>query len=152
MAGAPHPAATTPAGREESTMNRRRALAALGTAGAFMAGATLSAAPAQAAVTQYARLVILPAGGGYYDLFISGQSAKANAAYGIRLYGDDEWFDDYLANRVGYLQTGPDGYFGTQWRVPGSLLNEDWGRDEIYVKVGVSGGSTLTSNNVNGYF
>lgn len=128
--------------------------AAVAVAGALLAGATLAAAPADAAVSQYARLAITASveHPGYYNVYIYGQSAKLNAGWGYRMYGDDEWFDDWITGGGGYLRTGLDGYFSTQLLLPGSMLDEDWGRDEVFVRVDVSGGSTLTTNNVNGYF
>lgn len=51
----------------------------------------------------------------------------------IRLWGDDEWFDDLLFTPLGTTFEGRwSGHFEREFTVSGSVLNEDWGADEIY--------------------
>ena len=54
----------------------------------------------------------------------------------MRLWGDDEWFDDLLYTVPGTLfQNRQPVEFQRAFTVSGSVLNEDWGWDEIYVEV-----------------
>jgi hypothetical protein len=74
---------------------------------------------------------------------------------GARIRGDDPWFDDRLFSigGTGIERVLPDGSFTLSKIVPGSQLNEDWGRDEIYALVDVEGLSgTFKSNTVTGHF
>jgi hypothetical protein len=149
-------------------MNIRTMIASLGAAGAVLgaglADGTLdAAAPAAtpATVTQHqitaagttATLYISYAGNGYYNVVVDGHSSAANATVGARVKGDDEWFDDSLFSfGGGYSHTDPWGNFNVATMVHGSKLNEDWGQDEIYAIVEVSGGGSVRTNTIRGYF
>ena len=124
-------------------MKLRRTAAVLGVAGALLGSALAAAPTAGASHANSAQLYISDAGNGYYLVVVDGHSTSANAPVGIRVYGDDEWFDDWLFNVVGYARTGPDGSFNVSRRVHGSVLNEDWGQDEIYA-IADAGGSIRT--------
>lgn len=132
-------------------MKLRSTLTSLAVGATLFAGSTVLAAPAQAAAPR-PTLRIIAAGGGWYDVYVFGQSGKPYATYGVRVYGEDTFFDDFIASRVAYLQTGPDGYFSTQMRLSGDKLDEDWGRDEIFAKVDIAGVGTLRTNTVTGYY
>ena len=132
-------------------MNLRTTLTSVALGAAVFAGSTLLAAPAQAAAPR-PTLRIVNAGGGWYDLYIFGQSGKPNASYGVRVFGEDTFFDDFIASRVGYLRTDYDGYFSMTMRLTGDKLDEDWGRDEIFAKVDISGVGSLRTNTVTGYY
>ena len=155
-------------------MNISRKFASLGTAGvalgasavlgAGLADGTVDAAvPAPAAATHTdheltavastATLYISPAGNGYYNVVVDGHSSAANATVGVRVKGDDEWFDDSLFSfGGGYSHTDPWGNFNVATTVPGSKLNEDWGQDEVYAIVDVSGGGSIHTNTIKRYF
>lgn len=116
------------------------------------------AAPAATAVPPLpivtARLVINYAGNGYYLVVVSGQTSQPNAPMGIRVYGDDTWFDDHLFSiGVGFARTGPDGYFAYSQMVHRSTLNEDWeGTDEIYAIADVQGAGSGRTNTISRSF
>lgn len=94
---------------------------------------------------------------GNYLVVVNGEGfhgAVADAKVGVRIRGDDEWYDDKLFNfdpafpgRVGH-----DGSFGVSESVPGSKLNEDWGQDEVYALVSVQGFGDLRTNTIKGSF
>lgn len=77
-------------------------------------------------------------------------------AVGVR--GSDKWFDDRLFtfpswphNRLdGYTDQGLASYTLTSPSVPGSRLNEDWGDDEIFAAVKVTGFSEVKTNKITG--
>jgi hypothetical protein len=83
----------------------------------------------------------------------------ANATVAVRVRGSDEWFDDRLFtypswphNRLdGYIDQGAS-YSITSGSVPGSSLNEDWGDDEIYALVKVTGFGEVRTNTVTGNY
>ena len=149
-------------------MNIRKTLASLGAAGvvlgAGLADGTLDAAAPSATlatVTEHqitfagttATLYISYAGNGYYNVVVDGRSSAANATVGVRVKGDDEWFDDSLFSfGGGYSHTDPWGNFNVATTAPSSKLNEDWGQDEIYAIVEVSGGGSVRTNTITGYF
>ena len=137
-------------------MNVRRLLAVLAT-GAAVAGsaALLPAEAASAAPAQYARLSITPSVDfpGYYNVVVSGHfnTGVRVSTVGMRLKGDDPWFNDDL----GVSRTGSavDGDFAVSALVWHGTLDEDWeGQDEIFASVSSSTGWRADSNNVNGYF
>jgi hypothetical protein len=102
-------------------------------------------------------LHISPAGNGNYLVVVNGEGffgAKPNATVGVRIRGEDEWFDDSLFPlRLGFPgHVGQDGSFTMSDTVPGSKLNEDWGEDEIYALVNVQGFGEFRSNTVKGHF
>jgi len=73
----------------------------------------------------------------------------------IRLYADD-WFDYNLFDK-NWQSTNADGSFYIEFPLCCSVLDEDWGEDEVYAKVYVwdpsIGASVLfISNNVEGDF
>jgi hypothetical protein len=157
------------ANHEENDMNIRKTLAGLGAAGvvlgAGLADGALDAAAAPAATPTIvgehqiaaagttATLYISYAGYGYYNVVVDGHSSAANATVGVRVKGDDEWFDDSLFSfGGGYSHTDPWGNFNVATMVPGGKLNEDWGQDEIYAIVEVSGGGSVRTNTITGYF
>jgi hypothetical protein len=80
----------------------------------------------------------------------------ATVAVGVR--GSDQWFDDRLFtfpswphNRLnGYTDQGLASYSITSESVRGSKLNEDWGDDEIFAAVKVTGFSEVKTNTVKG--
>jgi hypothetical protein len=128
-------------------MQRRRRLAALGVAAALLGSTVTGAAPAsaQTAPAPWAKLTISSAGNGYHLVVVDGRTA-ANVPVGVRVYGDDEWFDDFLFGIVGYGRSGPDGSFNLSKTVHRSVLNEDWGEDEIYAIADAA--STIRTNTI----
>lgn len=147
-------------------MNRklRTALAAL--IAALSVAVMIDAAPAEAAVgPMSASLSISPAGGGFYQVEISGvvptssySEALAlhyNVYFGrnrveYRLWGDDPSWDNLLVgpHPVSSTDARADGlYFYESFKLRGSWLNEDWGCDEVYAGVRLlnSSGSTIQS-------
>ena len=93
----------------------------------------------------------------HYLVVVNGEGffESVGANVGARIRGDDPWFDDNLFSigGIGFDRILPDGSFTLSQTVSSSQLNEDWGRDEIYALVAVSGLSgTFRSNNVTGYF
>jgi hypothetical protein len=95
---------------------------------------------------------------GSYLVVVNGEGffESHGKTVGARIRGDDEWFDDKLFSigGTGFERVGPDGSFSLSKIVPGSQLNEDWGRDEIYALVDVEGlsGTFKSSNTVTGHF
>ena len=137
-------------------MNVRRFFAVLA-AGAAAAGSgvILSAGAASAAPAQYARLSITPSFDrpGYYNVVVSGHfnTGVRVSTVGMRLKGDDPWFNDDL----GVSRTGSavDGDFALSALVWHGTLDEDWeGQDEVFASVSSSTGWRADTNNVNGYF
>jgi hypothetical protein len=110
------------------------------------------AAPLLPIVT--ARLSITNAGNGYYLVVVSGQASAANVPMGIRVYGDDTWFDDHLFSiGVGFARTGFDGTFSYAQMVHRSTLNEDWeGTDEIYAIADVQNAGSGRTNTISRSF
>jgi hypothetical protein len=92
----------------------------------------------------------------HYLVVVNGEGffGSVGKKVGARIRGDDEWFDDKLFGIGGVFDhVGVDGTFTLSQTVPGSQLNEDWGRDEIYALVDVEGLSgTFKSNKVTGHF
>ena len=99
---------------------------------------------------------------GYVTTSQAEAQALINAGYRIRysLWGEDLSSDDHIMNRDALsIWAAPEGLrfasgFGD---VQSSLLNEDWGRDELYIKVWVEApnGSVCRAaetNRVYGYF
>lgn len=102
-----------------------------------------------------ATLYISYAGNGYYRVTVDGQATVANASVGVRVRGDDTWFDETLFSMggTGYARTDYSGRFNLSQLVYRSVLNEDWeGRDEIYATVSVTGGGSTNTANVYGWF
>lgn len=73
---------------------------------------------------------------------------------GVRIRGEDKWFDDSLFGlRPGFPgHVSQQGTFVMSDTVSGSSLNEDWGQDEVYALVNVQGAGEFKSNVVKGYF
>ena len=92
----------------------------------------------------------------HYLVVVSGEGffGSAGAKVGARIRGDDEWFDDKLFGIVDpFARVDSDGDFTLSQTVPGSTLNEDWGKDEIYALVNIERLSrTFKSNKVTGSF
>lgn len=94
---------------------------------------------------------------GEYLVVVSGEGfyrADPHAKVGVRIKGDDKWFDDTLFTiNLGFPgQILPDGTFIMSTTVSGNSLNEDWGQDEIYALATVDGFGEFKSNVVTGYF
>src|SRR4051794_24330162 len=140
----------------EARMRLRRTLSILAVSGALAgSGLLAAAAPASAAAPQYAKLYITPSFDhpGYYNVVVSGHfnTNVTQSTVGMRLKGDDEWFDDDLGvSRTGQAWYGDFSLAVLVWH---GTLNEDWeGQDEIYASVSSSTGWSTDTNNVNGYF
>ncbi len=96
---------------------------------------------------------------GNYHVVVKGKGylqASRNANVVVRVRGCDQWFDDKLftfpepgESRVG---VDADGTFTIAKSVPGSKLNEDWGDDEIFAIVSVTGFGDVRTNEVKGNF
>src|SRR5262245_57445197 len=89
---------------------------------------------------------------GQYLGVVDGQGfyfTPPNARVGVRIRGDDEWFDDPLFGLDGRVVQG---FFNVSAKVPGSVLNEDWGQDEIYAVAKVDGYGEYRSNTIRGSF
>lgn len=102
-------------------------------------------------------LNISPAGNGNYLVVVNGEGfygGPANAQVGVRVRGEDEWFDDRLFSlSPGFPgHVGHDGSFVMSATVSGSALNEDWGQDEIYALVSVQGFGEFRTNTIKGNF
>lgn len=134
----------------------RLALAALTTAGiAAVAAPNASAATAQLSITPYEWAP------GYWQVSVGGQVAGTypqgfDAV--IRIWGEDEWFDDRLATTT-TTSTPYDKYYGKTLLLSRATLNEDpEGRDEIYAGVRIydrrtgSQAESVESNRFHWYF
>ena len=137
-------------------MNLRRRLTILAMGAALAVPAVVAAAaPASAALPQYARLSITPSWEhpGYYNVVVSGHfnTTAAQTTVGMRLKGDDPWFNDDLGvSRSGQAWYGDFTLSALVWH---STLNEDWeGQDEIFAAVSSSTGWKANTPNVNGYY
>src|SRR3981189_886231 len=94
---------------------------------------------------------------GHYLVVVNGEGFNGSAGKSVaaRIRGDDPWFDDNLFSMGlgGFHHVLFDGTFSLSQIVPGSELNEDWGRDEIYALADVQGLSgSVKSNVVTGNF
>lgn len=104
--------------------------------------AALSLAACSAAATASAetafpgKLTIAPLGNDRYNLVASGNFGSFHPSgvdVSIRLWGDDEWYDDLLYTPPGTIYLGSwVQHFERAFSVGGSVLDEDWGTDEIY--------------------
>jgi hypothetical protein len=137
-------------------MALRRTLTIVAMSAALAASAVIAtAAPASAALPQYARLSITPSWEhpGYYNVVVSGHfnTTAAQTTVGMRLKGDDPWFNDDLGvSRTGQAYYGDFSLFALVWH---GTLNEDWeGQDEIFASVSSSTGWSTSTPNVNGYY
>ena len=133
---------------------KRLALGAMVALSLAAPGIVAPAAPASAAMPQYAKLWITPSQEhpGYYNVVVSGHfhTTATQTTVGVRLKGDDPWFNDDL----GVSRTGQawHGNFSLEMLVWHGALNEDLdGHDEIFARVSAPGWSTNTPN-VNGYY
>jgi hypothetical protein len=97
--------------------------------------------------------------GTHFDYTMRVQGTTANY-YGmrvdVRLWGDDEWYDDFLGGPFVQSYTFG-GFYSVDFCMNKSTLNEDWGQDEIYAGVRVFDGSgrqreTVESNRIRDYF
>jgi hypothetical protein len=70
----------------------------------------------------------------------------------VQLFGDDPTYDDRLTGYMRFEHVGGLGYYTVDFCVNSSTLDEDWGRDEIFARVGISGGGSATSNVITGNF
>src|SRR5438045_1564501 len=93
---------------------------------------------------------------GHYLVVVDGEGFynAVGAQVAARIRGDDPLFDNSLFSigTGGFNHVAPGGIFNLSTTVPGSKLNEDWGRDEIYAFADVAGHGTFRSNTVTGYF
>lgn len=101
------------------------------------------------------KLTISRADNGLYLVVVSGEGffgAAPNATVGVRIRGEDEFFDDSLFGFVIPGHVAQDGSFFMSNQVSGSALDEDWGEDEIYALVDVEGFGEFRTNTVEGNF
>lgn len=99
------------------------------------------------------RLSITQTERGDYQVVVSGEGFEdaEGREVGVRLRGEDEWFDDSISatflnsNIIG-------GIFSLSTYIPGSALNEDWGEDEIYAIANVEGFGEFRSNTIRRHF
>ena len=137
-------------------MRIRTALASLALGAALAVPAAAATAPsASAATPQYANLYITPSQEhpGYYNVVVSGHfnTNATSSTVGMRLKGDDPWFNDDLGvSTTGQAWYGDFSLYALVWH---GTLNEDWeGRDEVFASVSSSTGWSTSTANVNGYF
>ena len=143
----------------------RTAIAVAAAAGAVMT-VGLQAAPADAAIgSMTANLKVTPVDGqpGYKWVHVHGNVKMSqteaqnliNEGHNVvvRLWGEDTFSDDLL---MGPYTAVRGAYYDGLWysiahKVPNSLLNEDWGQDEIYagVRLNYPNGLTLRSAETN---
>lgn len=144
----------------------------LGGAAIVMAIAA-SAAPANAAIGPgMAELTVTPYQPGYHNVAVFGKVSMSqaeaqnllNAGHKIvlRVWGEDTFSDDLMIgpyNATSFTSPVSGGleFHKVLLAVKGSRLNEDWGRDELYVGARLvdSSGRTLRAfetNRVTGYF
>lgn len=93
---------------------------------------------------------------GDYLVVVSGEgfyNAPPAARVGVRIKGDDEWFDETLFSlKPGFNHYVYRGTFTLSDYAPGSKLNEDWGRDEVYAIASVDGYGDVRSNVIKAYY
>ena len=120
-------------------------MVALAAVAASLILATVGASTASAAA---ADLSLTPTGSpNQYRVTVSGYVSNyypRGVDIAVRLWGEDEWYDDLLVGPVigtmdGDFLPGP---FTVSFTVSGSTLNEDWGRDELYAGVRIYNRST----------
>lgn len=88
---------------------------------------------------------------GHYRVIVEGfglHEAEARQAV-IRIRGSDKWYDDNLFT-MNVVEVNGSG-FSWEESVPGNLLNEDWGEDDVYALVKI-GDLEIKSNTVEGDF
>jgi len=119
-------------------MHVRRLLASLALAAA-MIGAGATSASAATATLSIAYTGCTNAYGQHFDytMRVRGTtSTHARMRVEVRLWGEDEWYDDLLAGP--YAQSYDfGGSYLIDFCVNKSTLDEDWGRDELYAGVRV---------------
>lgn len=101
------------------------------------------------------KLTISRTDNGQYLVVVNGEGFinAEGAQVGVRIRGDDPVFDDSLFPiGLGFPGRILGGGFSMSTTVPGSSLNEDWGRDEIYAIAEVQGVGEFRSNTVKGNF
>jgi hypothetical protein len=118
-------------------MNKLKMLVLTALVGATVGVGALAAAPSASAETAFpGKLTIVSLGNDRYNLVASGNFGSAHwdgVDVSIRLWGDDEWYDDLLYTPPGTIHLDLwDRHFERAFSVGGSVLNEDWGADEIY--------------------
>jgi hypothetical protein len=118
----------------------RRTVALFAMATSLIA-AGLAGGGAATAAAATAKLTITPTGyNNQYSVTVGGDVSgyyPSGVDVAVRLWGEDEWYDDLLAGP--FVNYGfPGSGFGREFLVSGRTLNEDWeGRDEIYAGVRV---------------
>jgi hypothetical protein len=135
---------------EVTITSRTRSTIAVMAAAAAVALVGLHAAPADAAVgSMTTGLRVTPVVGqpGYHWVHVYGnvKMSQAEAQHlmneghnvVVRLWGDDQFSDDLLMGPYSAVRgANHDGlWFSIANKVPNTLLNEDWGQDEIYAGV-----------------
>lgn len=98
---------------------------------------------------QHGRFYVIVRGEGFHP-------AADNATVFIRVRGADQWVDDKLFNfpdaptPLRFLLDPGLRTFTISKNVAGSKLNEDWGDDEVYAIVQVTGFGDVRTNTVKG--
>lgn len=137
-------------------MALRRTFTVLATTAALAAAGSVAAtAPASAATPQHAKVWITPSEDhpGYYLVVVSGHfnTTTTQSTVGMRLKGDDPWFNDDLGvSRTGQAWYGDFSLSALVWR--GTLNEDPEGRDEIFAYVSSSTGWSTSTANVTGYY
>jgi hypothetical protein len=101
------------------------------------------------------KLFITPVGNGNYLVVVNGDGFvnAENRKVGVRIRGEDEWFDDTLFSiNPGFPGHILGGGFSMSATVSGSSLNEDWGQDEVYAIASVEGMGDFRSNTIKRHF
>jgi hypothetical protein len=141
------------------TRSKIRTITAVIAAAVAVMTVAVPTAPADASVgSMTANLRVTPVDGqpGYSWVHVYGQVAMSrteaqdliNSHYNvvIRLWGDDPSYDDLLMGP--YTPVVSAEYFGLSYsianKVPNSLLNEDWGDDELYAGARLVQPNTVT--------
>jgi hypothetical protein len=101
------------------------------------------------------KLFITPVGNGNYLVVVNGSGFvnAENKKVGVRIRGEDEWFDDTLFSiNPGFPGHILGGGFSMSATVPSSALDEDWGEDEVYAVASVEGHGDFRSNTIHRHF
>jgi len=101
------------------------------------------------------KLYITPVENDQYLVVVNGEGFfnAENAEVGVRLRGEDTWFDDDLFTlRLGFPGHVLNGTFSMSAIVPGSSLDEDWGEDEVYALVSIEGAGEFKTNTIIRHF
>ena len=138
---------------------RSAAVAALAAAALVVPGAATAAAATATLTIPYTGCQ--GGDGRWYDYVMRVQGTTGYHPDGMRvearLWGDDEWYDDFLSGpHVQYYAWS--GHYSIDFCVNKSTLNEDWGQDELYAGVRIYDRRTgalkekVESNRIHDYF